>query len=66
MAVMFTVHADSEGEARAELARLCAALGMVPAGRVMQLPGRPRWMARARKTPRAESPIPDATAPTSR
>ncbi|MEU1800884.1 hypothetical protein [Streptomyces sp. NPDC019937] len=48
MGVTYTVQGDSEGETRVELERLCAALGAEPLGRPAELPGRPRWMARAR------------------
>lgn len=47
MATTFTVQADSAEEAEAALARLCTLLGAEPLGRVYELPGRPRWMARA-------------------
>lgn len=51
MATVVTVQADTQHEAEAELARLCAADGLQPlaAGRAMPLPGRNRWMARAER-----------------
>ena len=53
MATVVTVQADSQAEAEAELARLCAADRLLPLakGRAMPLPGRNRWMARAEKPP---------------
>ncbi|MGY0062830.1 hypothetical protein ACWY4P_40895 [Streptomyces sp. LZ34] len=47
MGVTFTVLAESETQVRAELQRLCAALGLEPLGRPSRVVGRDRWMARA-------------------
>lgn len=49
MGTVVTVQADSQAEAEARLAELCAAAGLRPlaAGRAMAMPGRNRWMARA-------------------
>lgn len=47
MAVSYAVQGDSESETRAALARMCAALALEPLGQPAELPGRPRWMARA-------------------
>ncbi|TVL89765.1 hypothetical protein CD790_25550 [Streptomyces sp. SAJ15] len=48
MGVVFTVQADTEIQVERELARLCRLLGAMPLGRPAELPGRSRWMARAR------------------
>lgn len=48
MGVTWTVFAESEPEALAELERACQLLGLEPLGRPSQVIGRDRWMARAR------------------
>lgn len=57
MGVTWTVQADSEREAEAELERACAVLGLEPLGRPSRVVGRDRWMARAQ----VPSPQPQAT-----
>lgn len=62
MAVVFSVLGDSEQEAAAALARLCAALGLEVTGLPSEILGRGRWLGRARlasaetTTPPAEPP----------
>ncbi|MGW2920403.1 hypothetical protein ACWDBF_21430 [Streptomyces angustmyceticus] len=47
MASTFTVLADSEDVAAAELSRLCRLLGLEPLGAPSVVLGRGRWLARA-------------------
>lgn len=59
MTVVFSVLGDTEAEAAAALARLCAALGLEVTGRPSEILGRGRWLGRARAvTPDAEGPPP--------
>lgn len=50
---MWTVQADSQAEAEAEIADLCELKNLRPlaGGRASAFPGRPRWMARAEPNP---------------
>ena len=43
----YMVLATSEAGAEAKRRRMCAALGLVPMGKVLRPVGRDRWMARA-------------------
>lgn len=54
MAVVYAVQGDSEDECARELARICEVFGARPVGRIMQLTGRSRWMARAEPAPEPE------------
>ncbi|MFJ3950300.1 hypothetical protein ACIPXV_09545 [Streptomyces libani] len=47
MATVFTVLADSEADATADLTRLCNLLGLQPLGAPSLVLGRGRWLARA-------------------
>lgn len=47
MATVFSVQADSEGECKTELERLCEVLGLTPQLLPMESRGTGRWMARA-------------------
>lgn len=57
MGTMVTVQADSQAEAEAQLAKLCAdgTLQPLAAGRAMPVPGRDRWMARAQPLQRQDA-----------
>ncbi|MEE4419530.1 hypothetical protein [Streptomyces bugieae] len=52
MATVYTVLADSESAADAELQRLCRALDLTPLGRPSVILGRGRWLARAEARPK--------------
>lgn len=47
MATVFTVLADTEADATADLTRLCQLLGLEPLGAPSAVLGRGRWLARA-------------------
>lgn len=49
MATVFTLLADSESAAAAELQLLCRALDLTPLGRPSVVLGRGRWLARAER-----------------
>ncbi|MET7795667.1 hypothetical protein [Streptomyces decoyicus] len=51
MATTFTVLADTESEAAADLQRICRALDLEPIGRPSVILGRGRWLARAEARP---------------
>lgn len=47
MATVFTLLADTEADATADLMRLCRLLGLEPLGAPSVVLGRGRWLARA-------------------